>query len=137
MELKLTIIVCGGRNYDNRPYLFSALDRLHQRFGIAELIEGQCPYGGADGLAEEWAKAHAVGGVKHTPMPADFRRLGRAAGPLRNGDMLAYLQSKARPRGVVAFKGDRGTSDMVGKALAAGEKVWDLRTKRPCGRASP
>jgi hypothetical protein len=57
-------------------------------------------------------------GVQVIARPADWRRYGRAAGPIRNKEMLAH-----RPQLAVAFPGGTGTADMVGKAKAAGLDV--------------
>ena len=55
--------------------------------------------------------------------PADWIRHGRAAGPIRNEQMLR----EGCPDLVVAFHDDpglgRGTADMVRRALAAGVPV--------------
>lgn len=51
---------------------------------------------------------------------ADWQTHGKAAGPIRNGAMLA----KHAPDGVVAFPGHNGTADCVRQAEAAGIKVW-------------
>ena len=47
--------------------------------------------------------------------PADWKRHGRVAGPIRNAAMLA----KSRPDLCVAFPGGRGTTDRVGRCRAA------------------
>jgi hypothetical protein len=68
---------------------------------------------GADTLAEEWAKAQAIPcNVYH----ADWAKHVRAAGPMRNQQML----DEGRPTLVVAFPGGRGTADMVRRAREAG-----------------
>lgn len=51
--------------------------------------------------------------------PADWAAHGRSAGPLRNARMLAEF----KPDVVIAFKGSRGTQDMVSRAEAAGIRV--------------
>ena len=71
---------------------------------------------GADTLLDEWAQ---VWGIPSLAFPAQWRRLGRAAGPLRNGRMLA----EGKPDLVIAFPGGRGTADMVRQAEAAGVRV--------------
>ena len=48
--------------------------------------------------------------------PADWKVRGRAAGHIRNQQML----DEGRPHLVVAFPGGRGTADMVRRARAAG-----------------
>jgi len=47
---------------------------------------------------------------------------GRAAGPVRNAQMLA----EGKPDFVVAFPGGRGTADMCKQARARGVKVVEV-----------
>ncbi len=111
----MRILVCGGRDYGDWAYLCSWLDQLH--YGVepvTEVIHGGAT--GADMLAGKWARYR---GVKETPMPANWRLYGRAAGPLRNQRML-----ERGPDRVIAFPGGRGTADMTRQALAAGVTVW-------------
>jgi hypothetical protein len=55
--------------------------------------------------------------------PAQWHKYGRAAGPIRNQQMLA----EGKPDLVLAFHddidGSRGTKDMVNRARRAGVKV--------------
>lgn len=114
----MRVLVCGGRDYADRDAVFLALDRLLRRDKnpVACIIHGAAH--GADSLAGQWAWNR---GVDVEPYPADWKAHGRAAGPIRNARMLA----EGRPDAVVAFpsKGP-GTRDMVGRAEAAGLKVW-------------
>jgi hypothetical protein len=112
--MPVRIIVCGGRDYADRARVFEVLDKVHALRVIAEVIQGDAP--GADSLAKEWAKAH---GIKHTDCPADWKSLGRRAGPIRNRYMLTL-----KPDGVVAFPGGRGTLDMISAAQEAGVPVY-------------
>ncbi|UMO76018.1 DprA-like DNA processing chain A [Planktothrix phage Pra-JY27] len=111
----LRILVCGGRDYEDRPAVYRALDRLHAKRGISLLIHGAAR--GADTLAREWAEDRNVPLMEFM---ADWKRHGFAAGPLRNQQML----DKGRPDGVVAFPGGNGTADMVRRAQSSGLKVW-------------
>jgi hypothetical protein len=70
--------------------------RLAQRITIDAVIEGDAH--GADRMAGEWARRH---GVENTKFCADWDRLGRKAGPIRNQLML----DEGRPDLVVAFPG--------------------------------
>ena len=67
-------------------------------------------------MAGEWANS---AGVSVEEFAADWRGHGRAAGPMRNADMLAI----GVPDLVVAFPGGRGTANMVKQARAAGIRV--------------
>lgn len=118
------VLVCGGRSYTDRRRVFAALDKLARRVEILAVRHGAAS--GADALADEWARLR---GYAVQPYPADWSRLGRAAGPLRNAEMLAAHDPavpSSRVCCVVAFPGGRGTADMVQRAKAAGLKVWEI-----------
>jgi predicted Rossmann-fold nucleotide-binding protein len=115
-EATMILIVCGGRDYNNLAAVEHALYVVHAKKGITLLVEGGAR--GADQLARAWAIKN---GVPHKTEEADWRTHGRAAGPIRNGLMLA----KYKPDGVVAFPGGSGTADMMAQARAAGVKVWE------------
>lgn len=112
------VIVCGGRNYNDRSAVFGTLDRLHAKSPIQAIRHGCAT--GADSLAGEWARLR---GIPEQRYPADWQRHGRRAGPLRN---LAMLDA-GDVRGVVAFPGGAGTAHMAGAAHAAGIPVWMVR----------
>lgn len=111
-------IVCGGRDLTNREYVFSTLDTLRKTMGLTHVIEGgqrrkDRATGNFDGGADYWAMKWAQRrGLTWDTVAADWKALGKAAGPLRNGKMLSeYL-----PECVVAFPGGRGTQDMIDRA---------------------
>jgi hypothetical protein len=97
--------------------MWAILHRIEQeRGGIAVIIQGGAR--GADEHARTWAKDR---GIPVETYAADWKQYGRAAGPIRNGVMLA----ESRPDGVVAFPGGSGTADCVRQAKALGLKVWE------------
>ncbi len=106
----MRVLVCGGRTFLDRDRVFATLDDLHAATPITFLAHGGAK--GADRSAEAWAMSR---GVAWRRWMADWKALGKAAGPARNATMLA----EARPDLVVAFPGKRGTADMVRKAYAA------------------
>jgi hypothetical protein len=122
----LTIVVCGGRRYDDGARVWRALDGLHERFGIELLghgASGSRRFGkvvGADLHAHDWA---VEVGVEVEAFPARWDDHGRAAGPRRNRRMLEAMV----PDLVVAFPGSRGTEDCVGAAKQRGIRVWGVR----------
>ncbi len=111
----MRVLVCGGRDYFDKQTVFYTLDELHAKEPISLLIHGACPvgHGGADMLAEQWAKDREI---SYLGDPAKFQKQGRSAGPIRNQKMIDAW----RPDLVVSFPGGSGTADMVKKALAAG-----------------
>ncbi len=112
------VLVCGGRDYNNREQLFRILDAAHLANPIVLLVHGAAP--GADDLAGRWAR-HV--GVPWRAYPAAWKSEGKSAGPKRNQRML----DEAKPHLVIAFPGGRGTADMVKKAEAAGVPVVRVR----------
>lgn len=112
----MKVLVCGGRDYADRAYLWSVLDGMGPP-EVSAIISGMAP--GADSLAAEWAVR--FGFPLHT-FPADWRAHGRAAGPIRNQRML----DEGKPDIVVASPGGHGTADMVRRAKAAGVPVREI-----------
>lgn len=104
------IIVCGGRDYRDERTIRTVLSVL---YGAEVLVHGDAR--GADRMA---ASVGADLGFTTEPWPADWNAHGKAAGPIRNQQML-----DAGADLVVAFPGGRGTEDMVRRARAAGVTV--------------
>lgn len=112
------ILVCGGRDYADQAMLFGVLDMAAEKGPINAIIQGDCPKG-ADKLARMWALSRN----EHLErFPADWDAHGKAAGPIRNQQML----DEGRPTKVFAFPGGRGTADMVRRAKAAGVPVFQF-----------
>lgn len=103
MKKDITIIVCGGRNYDRRKMVFSTLSAIHQRYVIVKLKHGGCS--GADALADEWARKN---NVQVEVFEALWKQEGNAAGPTRNKRMAESGADLC-----IVFPGGSGTSNMV------------------------
>lgn len=124
----MIIVVTGGRDFDNEIMVFSALDVIYPEI----LIHGGAS--GADALADKWAKSRAK---VHICYPAVWKDHGKAAGPIRNRDMLLFAQAlvannKFTPDKVevLAFPGGRGTMNCVKTAKELGISVRDLRSPK-------
>jgi hypothetical protein len=113
----MRVLVCGGRNYTHLGRLYWCLDSLHHERGFTLLIAGGAR--GADTLAAEWAAAR---NVPFKIYMAEWKRLGRKAGPIRNERML----NEGKPELVVAFPGGRGTAHMTRIAREAGVEVIEI-----------
>lgn len=100
----MKIIISGGRDYTDRAFVFLVLDHVHYHRGITLLIEGGAR--GVDRFGREWAIDR---GVPYHTEPADWDTYPKSAGPIRNRAMLAIEGVD----GVIAFPGNRGTTDMV------------------------
>ena len=112
--------VTGGRNLDDYDLVAGVLDE--ERPSI--VVQGECPYGGADRLAKLWCRKN---GVICIGMEAMFSFYGRPAGPMRNAWMLDYLPIYK----LIAFPGDRGTANCVAEAEKREILVRDERHRRP------
>jgi hypothetical protein len=108
------MLVCGGRGYLDAERIDRVLDVL----GPSLVIHGDAR--GADSMAANWA---AKRGVPHKLFQAEWQRLGKVAGPLRNRQMLR----EGKPDLVVAFPGGAGTADMVGASMQNGVPVVELK----------
>lgn len=109
------ILVCGGRDYSDRHKVYQALS-LFKGLNKVKIIHGAAA--GADSLAEE---AAIFFGYEVESFPADWKRYGRAAGPVRNKVMLDQ-----DPDLVVAFPGGPGTENMKMIARNAGVLVIEV-----------
>lgn len=107
----MRLLVTGGRSYQDREYVWSTLDSIRPTLVLCGGASG------ADRLASDWARAH---NVPVEVFPADWKTHGRAAGPIRNQQML----DEGRPDIVLAFPGGPGTHDMSVKAALAGIPIF-------------
>lgn len=111
----MKLIVCGGRAFNDYMMTDWVLNAIHRRYVVSKIASGGAA--GADTIAERWAFAN---NVEHKKYPADWKRFGKAAGPIRNQTMLLDF----RPDAVVAFAGGKGTAGMVKLAQDAGVYVY-------------
>ena len=113
------VLICGDRNWGGYKIVERELDRLQAKYSHKLfIIEG-----GADG-ADAQARHFAVtNGVEHKTYPANWKKHGKAAGPIRNRKML----TKGKPGLVLAFHNNieksKGTKDMIFAANKAGVEV--------------
>lgn len=114
----MRVIVCGGRDYTDKSAVYRHLDQALAKHPDLVVIHGAAR--GADTLAGQWAEER---GVPVEAFPASWGLHGKAAGHLRNQQML-----DAGAQATIAFPGGAGTRDMVNRSLNRGIKVWDLRS---------
>jgi hypothetical protein len=121
----LKVLVTGGRDFSDFVRFLGILDRVHRERGpITAIIHGDCPTG-ADAMVAKWMLG-IQGTHWDTPIvirkyPADWDLHGKAAGPLRNQQMVDQ-----KPDLCVAFPGGRGTADCVRRAQAAGIEILEV-----------
>ena len=115
----MKVIICGSRSDTPDANQIDAAV-VASRFIITEVVSGGAP--GVDTAAERWALEC---GTDLVTFHANWKRHGKAAGPLRNARMAAYADA------CIALPGGRGTADMVSKARAAGLMVYDVEGSKP------
>ena len=112
----MRVLVCGSRHFDDWRILNNVLIPITEPSRMAKtpltIIEGGA--NGADFLARTWAK---FWGVAFEEYPADWEKHGKAAGVIRNTQML----EEGKPDMVVAFlsPNSRGTANMIDQATKA------------------
>lgn len=113
----MRILVCGPRDWTDATVMFYAMRGIHTG-DIEFVIHGGCR--GVDALAGNWAMENEI---QQVIFPAKWKRNGRAAGPIRNQQML----DEGKPDLVIAIqpkdRDTRGTQDMIRRARKAGVRV--------------
>ncbi|MCG8444954.1 MAG: DUF2493 domain-containing protein [Hyphomicrobiales bacterium] len=119
----MNLLVCGGRDcsrhdvwnwLERNAYLEIAHATRCHSVTLEKLIHGGAR--GADEGAADWGRSE---GIKVISYPANWRKHGKSAGPIRNQKML----DEGKPDIVMAFPGGKGTADMMRRAEAAGIPV--------------
>ena len=119
----LRVLVCGDRNWDDKATIMKALKKLleeHHGFKPPNLVVIDGVARGADSLGHICALDLNCETERY---PADWEKHGKAAGPIRNQQML----NEGKPDLVLAFHSDllksKGTKNMVEIAMKAGVEV--------------
>lgn len=112
-------LICGDRNWSDYEAVWAVVESLPDD---SVVIEGAAR--GADSMA---ALAASERGLTLDIYPADWDRHGRAAGPVRNMQML----NSGKPDVVIWFHNNlaasKGTRHMVNAARAAGIPTYSYR----------
>lgn len=109
-------IIAGGRDITDPAVLYAAIEACPWAYAIEDVIEGGAL--GVDALAAAWAKER---GLRHTCVPADWKKHGKSAGPKRNRLMASLADA------LIAIPGEgesRGTRSMIAEAERAGIHVF-------------
>jgi hypothetical protein len=121
------VLCCGDRNWDDYDKIFQTLKKEHKKEPIDFLIEGGAA--GADSICKVIAQ---MLGIQVIECPANWKKLGKAAGMIRNSMQLKLALSivgdtTGRYIEVIAFHPDlrnsKGTKDMVNRARKTGVEV--------------
>lgn len=116
----MRVLVCGGRDYLDYKHLGATLFNILD-IGFTgkrhTIIQGEAK--GADFLSKVFAYEYEL---KVESFPANWKKYGKAAGGIRNQQML----DEGKPDLVVAFPGGTGTADMVRRAKKVGVEVIEV-----------
>lgn len=116
----MKVLICGSRTWDKPAPIRAVLNGLMASFRPLIVIDGGAP--GADRIAHDWTGFQADG---HECYPADWEQYGKAAGHIRNQQML----DEGDPDVVFAFvdkplEESKGTHNMVSRAREADVPVY-------------
>ena len=101
------VIIAGTRDFADYALLCSYADEVLTGKKDVEIVSGSAR--GADALGEQYARER---GFALKVFPAEWKKWGRAAGPVRNAQMADYADA------LIAFWDGKsaGTRDMIRKA---------------------
>ncbi len=111
----MNIVVTGGRAYKD----VLKFDSILNQFRINTIFVGDCPTG-ADLFARTYARMKDIHFITFN---ADWDKHGKAAGPIRNKQML---EAAGKDTLVIAFPGGRGTANTVNTAKELGMMVLQV-----------
>ena len=114
-DYRLRVLVCGSRHFEDIQFVVDTLsDMFDNQFGnkVSCVIHGDAH--GVDKMADSFAYFCKVPVEAY---PADWKKHGKAAGPIRNKQML----DDGKPDLVIAFLApdSRGTKNMIEQATKA------------------
>lgn len=110
----MKIIIAGGRDYYLQPQDLAKLDQIKDQ--ITEVVSGGAK--GVDICGEHWAIKNNIPIKAFAP---DWKKHGKAAGPIRNKQMADYADA------VALFPGGKGTENMYNAAKKNDLIIYDFR----------
>lgn len=112
------VAITGGRDHrvtnEEAAHLTSLLSQLDGNV----IAVGDCPTG-VDAWIRDWAQA---GDMEYYVFAAIWTMFKKAAGPIRNAEMMEYADC------LIAFPGDRGTASCIREAKKLHKPVYDIAT---------
>jgi hypothetical protein len=108
----MKLIIAGGRNYYFSKDDYARLDKIS---GVTEVISGAAR--GADSCGEKWAERNNIPVRRFV---AQWQRLGKKAGMIRNKDMALYADALA------IFPGGSGSSNMKKEAKNKNLQIFEM-----------
>lgn len=105
------VLVCGGRRFNDALTFGSWMGGIERQHKITTIIQGGAT--GADFMAKKFGEWR---GYKVETFDADWKRYGKAAGPIRNQRMI----DEGKPDLALCLPGGAGTLDMMKRLTIAG-----------------
>lgn len=99
------LLIAGSRHGSMDVYDYECLSKALQYHDVDLVIHGGAS--GIDTCADNWAK---LNGIKVEVHKADWKNIGRGAGPIRNKEMVDRLGDDDL---AIIFPGDTGTASTV------------------------
>lgn len=98
----LRVLVTGSREWTDQKVIYDALDTIARCASDLTVVHGACPKG-ADYWAQRWCWENLSNRVTDEPHPADWKKHGKKAGHVRNGEMaklgadlcLAFIHNRS------------------------------------------
>ena len=115
----MRVLIYGGREFSAVREANDFLDYHFNRPIHTDITVISGGARGADGIGEQWAEDW---GLRLEVFPADWKAHGKAAGHIRNQQMLDSGVDIA-----VQFPGGKGTADMRRRLDKAGVRVYEFR----------
>lgn len=108
----MRVLICGATYFTDYERFHNEIMKIFADKGLIEvtIISGTAK--GADTLAVQFAEQYEMPCLK---FPADWKRYGLGAGPIRNQQML----DEGKPDLIIAFpmQISKGTRDMINRGL--------------------
>lgn len=133
MSKELRVIIAGSRDFDDFSKLMnssinilSGITNKRDDLDKIRIISGTAR--GADKLGEQYAK---VAGYELSRFPADWNRLGKRAGYVRNAEMAKFAVEDDNYGVLIAFWDgqSKGTKHMIDLAKKYGLEVHIVKYK--------
>lgn len=122
----MKVIVAGSRDvllYYEDGEVYRLITQGMTKLGICDFGEISCILSGAcrgvDRLGERWARYKDIHIERY---PADWDKYGKAAGPIRNQQMVDLADALI----VIRFPESRGSKDILNRAKKKGIPVVDI-----------
>ena len=109
------VLICGGVSFSDEELFNKTLDEMIDKENTV-LVSGHAK--GADTLAEKYAEKN---GIEIKVFPPEWSKYQKAAGPIRNRQMLDYISESDNPLVIAFWDGhSKGTKNTVETAEKMG-----------------